>query len=182
MNPAAASLVRAGLIGAVSGLRSQWGMAAVSWSARPGAAPSKGQALLTGPWARASFLATAVGEFVADKSPHVPSRLAPASLGPRLALGALSGTALSRRHRHGAAPWLAAAATGASAACAFAFAGAKWRQAAGFSTDAVAAALEDVSAAALAWVACAPHGSRTPHGSTEDPHDDTHTAGAGDRV
>lgn len=154
VNPVAASLAQAGLIGAVSGLRSQWGMAAVSWSARPTMAPSTRQALLTRPWVRGTTLAAATGEFIADKSPRAPSRLAPAGLVPRLVLGALSGTVLSQRHR-APTPMIAAAAMGASAAGAFAFAGALWRRTAGFRTDAVAAAVEDVVAASLACLACA---------------------------
>ncbi|MFJ3145137.1 DUF4126 family protein [Streptomyces halstedii] len=161
MNPAAEALTRAGLIGAVSGLRSQWGMAAVAWSARPTdvSVPAR-------PWVRGATLASATGEFVADKSPGVPSRLAPGGLVPRLVLGALSGVALSRRSAGSAASAassVAAAAAGAVAAGAFACAGAGWRRVAGARTgDAVAAAVEDVVAVALAWVACSSVGVRPP--------------------
>lgn len=157
MNPAAEALTRAGLIGAVSGLRSQWGMAAVAWSARPAdvSVPAR-------PWVRGATLASATGEFVADKSPRTPSRLTPGGLVPRLVLGALSGMALSRRSEGPASP-VAAAAAGAVAAGAFACAGAGWRRVAGARTgDAVAAAVEDVVAVALAWVACSPAGVRPP--------------------
>lgn len=159
MRRAVSALTGAALIGAVSGLRSQWGTAAVSWTTRTTGAPSAAQALLAGPWVRGATLAAAAGEFVADKSPRIPSRLSPAGLGPRLVMGALAAAALSQRRR-GAVPPAAAAAAGASAALASAYAGARWRRAAGSraGTDAVAAAVEDVLAAALAWAAC---GSRT---------------------
>ncbi|MFD8430399.1 DUF4126 family protein [Streptomyces coelicoflavus] len=163
MNPKAEVLVRVGLIGAVSGLRSQWGMAAVSWTAGPSTAPSAVRALLSRPWVRGGTLAAAAGEFVADKSPYIPSRLTAAGLGPRLVLGAAAGAALSQSRRGGVSE-AAAAAVGASAALASALAGARWRRAAGaFSrTDAVAAIAEDIVAAVLAWAACTSHITRPP--------------------
>ncbi|WP_326700399.1 DUF4126 family protein [Streptomyces sp. NBC_01754] len=155
MRPVGDALARAALIGAVTGLRSQWGIAAVSWTVRPAAAASSvTQQLLARPWVRGSVLVTAVGEFVADKSPRAPSRLTPGGLVPRVVLGALSGMALAERERPMVPP-AAAAAAGATAAYAFALAGVRWRRTAGVPADAVAAAVEDVLAMALAWVACA---------------------------
>lgn len=77
MNPAAEALTRAVLIGAVSGLRSQWGMAAVAWSGRPVGASWPVRSWPARPWVRGAMLVSAAGEFVADKSPGVPSRLTP---------------------------------------------------------------------------------------------------------
>ncbi|MDT0429633.1 DUF4126 family protein [Streptomyces salyersiae] len=176
MNPAVGALARAGLIGAVSGLRSQWGIAAVSLSARPGETPSAAQRLLSRPWVRGAVLAAAAGEFVADKAPGTSSRLAPAGLVPRLVLGALSGMALAERRRP-AVPPIAAAVAGAAAAGASAVAGVRWRRTAGARTDAVAAAAEDVLAAALAWAACTDAGRPTQGGGR--PRGDSELIGAG---
>ncbi|MFE7520617.1 DUF4126 family protein [Streptomyces halstedii] len=179
MNPAAEALTRAGLIGAVSGLRSQWGMAAVAWSGRPVGASWPVRLWPARPWVRGAMLVSAAGEFVADKSPGVPSRLTPGGLVPRLVLGAVSGAALSRRSQGSASP-VAAACAGAVAAGAFACAGAGWRRAAGARTgDAVAAAVEDVLALALAWVACSSAGVRPPCRRTGHPSHSPKSAGTG---
>ncbi|KDQ71294.1 DUF4126 family protein [Streptomyces halstedii] len=179
MNPAAEALTRAVLIGAVSGLRSQWGMAAVAWSGRPVGASWPVRSWPARPWVRGAMLVSAAGEFVADKSPGVPSRLTPGGLVPRLVLGAVSGAALSRRSQGSASP-VAAAAAGAVAAGAFACAGAGWRRAAGARTgDAVAAAVEDVLALALAWVACSSAGVRPPCRRTGHPSHSPESAGTG---
>ncbi|MEU2728690.1 hypothetical protein ABZ650_13340, partial [Streptomyces griseoviridis] len=79
------ALVRAALVGAATGLRSQWGAAAVAWSSPPDAraGPAGRDAVRAGPWLRGATATAALAEFVADKSPRAPSRLAPAGLGPR---------------------------------------------------------------------------------------------------
>ncbi|WP_420918779.1 DUF4126 family protein [Streptomyces coelicoflavus] len=162
MNPAAETLIRVGLIGAATGLRSQWGVAALSWSTPPAAGRPLPSALLTGPWARALTCLTTAAEFVADKAPSTPSRLSAQGMGPRVVLGALAGAALAQRR--GALPPLTAAATGVSTAVTGAFAGARWRGTArspGRSV-AVAAAAEDLLAAGLAWAACTSSVRRPP--------------------
>ncbi|MEW2407816.1 hypothetical protein [Streptomyces griseoviridis] len=162
------ALVRAALVGAATGLRSQWGAAAVAWSSPPDAraGPAGRDAVRAGPWLRGATATAALAEFVADKSPRAPSRLAPAGLGPRMLFGAVSGAVLARRHRPGT-PVAAAAATGVAAAVLGAVAGARWRGAVGGRvTGAVA---EDAVTALLAWAACAP-GRAAPAGrpSTAD--------------
>ncbi|WP_241741116.1 hypothetical protein [Streptomyces sp. L2] len=105
------------------------------------------------PWVRGATLAAAAGEFVADKSSRVPSRLSAAGLGPRLVMSVLAAVLLARRGRPGP-PLIATAVTGASAAVASSFAGTRWRQAAGPRARALAPVAEDLVALALAWAAC----------------------------
>jgi uncharacterized membrane protein len=95
-------------LGASTGLRSQLGLAAVVAHANPSLPP-----MFRRPGIRRLLLAAAAGELVIDKLPATPSRLAPQGIVPRLALGALA-AGLSARTRH--APWLPAAALGASSA------------------------------------------------------------------
>lgn len=156
MTAVAGAVARAGLIGAATGLRSSWGLAALAWA--PDATPPGVASRLARPWVgwvRWSTLAAAAGEFVADKSPSTPNRLSPAGLAPRLLFGALTGAALSGSRTDTALP-AAGAAAGAAAALAAALAGARWRTAGrrGVSSAPVAAAAEDVVAAVLAAAAC----------------------------
>jgi uncharacterized membrane protein len=65
------------------------------------------------PLIRRLLLAAAAGELVVDKLPNTPSRLEPAGLASRLAMGALAAGLFARTRR---APWLPAAAIGASTA------------------------------------------------------------------
>ncbi|WP_405592170.1 hypothetical protein [Streptomyces sp. NBC_01190] len=153
----AKALASAGLIGLVSGLRSQSGVAAVALTTDSSATGRPGS-LLAGRKATAVSVTAALGELVGDKLPRTPSRLAPGGLLPRLALGAFAATLLAARERPGAPalPLLPAAAIGATAAFAGARAGARWRQAAADRglPDWPAALLEDAATLALAWAAC----------------------------
>jgi uncharacterized membrane protein len=106
-------------------------------------------------WGRVLTVLRALGEIVADKSPKVPSRLAPPGLGPRIVLGGLAAAALARREGEPAAVPVAlaiAAAVGASVV------GARWRayvHERGGSTLASAVA-EDLIVVGLATMAAAP--------------------------
>jgi uncharacterized membrane protein len=151
------ALAGAGLIGVVSGLRSQLGVAAVALTTDRASAARPGS-LLAGRRATALTGVAALGELVGDKLPATPSRLSPAALISRLALGAFAAAALtSRGGRPGrpALPLPAALAIGASAAFAGAQAGARWRRAVSERglPDWPAALAEDATAAALAWAA-----------------------------
>jgi len=158
MNATGRPLLRAGLIGAATGMRSQWGPAAVAWSGGRVAASSSVQpGFWDRPWVRGATLAAATAEFVADKSSRIPSRLAFTGLAPRLALAAACAVVLARRH-HVSARTAVTAAIGASSACASAVAGTRWRLANGNHVGAAAA--EDVFAAVLAWSACTPRLTR----------------------
>jgi uncharacterized membrane protein len=105
-------VARAALAGAAGGGRSIMPFAAMVASA-----PARG-------WVRAAVAAAAAGELVADKLPSTPSRLRPAPLTARLVLGGVAGALLARRA--GSVPVLPAL-TGAVAAGAASFAGARWR-------------------------------------------------------
>ncbi|WP_329129538.1 hypothetical protein OG552_03695 [Streptomyces sp. NBC_01476] len=148
------ALAGAAIIGVVSGLRSQLGVAAVALTTGP-RTTSRPAALLAGRKATAATVTGALGELAADKLPTTPSRLSPAGLVPRIALGAFAAAALTRRSRSGL-PLPAALATGAAAAFAGSHAGACWRRAtAGRGLpDWPAALAEDATAVALAWAAC----------------------------
>jgi len=58
-------------------------------------------------------MAAAAGELVVDKLPTTPSRLEPAGIAGRLALGGVAAGLLARTRR---APWLSAAAIGSASA------------------------------------------------------------------
>ncbi|MFJ9426002.1 hypothetical protein [Streptomyces sp. NPDC101249] len=146
MNAAGRSLVRAAVIGAATGLRSQSGPAALAWSARTRSGT------WSAPWVRGLTATAAAAEFLADKSPRAPSRLGPAGLGPRVVLGAVCGAALARRHR-ARSPVPSAAVIGAAAAVVSAVAGARWRAAVGGRV--AGAVTEDAVTALLAGAACA---------------------------
>ncbi|WP_433048775.1 hypothetical protein [Dactylosporangium sp. CS-033363] len=104
-------IARAALLGLSSGGRSVAAPAAVAFSSG------------SRPW-RAVTAAAAVGEFVVDKLPNAPSRLAPAPLAGRLAFAGLAAGFLARREgRNPIAPALVAAA----AAVGGSYAGARWR-------------------------------------------------------
>ncbi|MFB7657450.1 MULTISPECIES: hypothetical protein [unclassified Streptomyces] len=153
MTASTGALARVGLIGAATGLRSTWGLAALSWAPHSlsGTAPH-----LARPWVRVITLAGAASEFVADKSPSTPSRLSPAGLAPRLLFGALTGAVLSGDRARNGFP-VADVAAGTAASLVAALAGERWRTAGrrGVGSDPAAAAAEDAVAAALAATACA---------------------------
>jgi uncharacterized membrane protein len=96
------------LLGAASGLRSQLAAATVVVRSDPSLPPMFRRA-----WTRRLMVAAAVGELVADKLPGTPSRLSPPGLAGRLALGALAAGLFAQTRQ---APWLPAAAIGASSA------------------------------------------------------------------
>ena len=95
-------------LGAASGARSQLGVATVVARSDPSLPP-----IFRQPWTRRLLVAAAAGELVADKLPTTPSRLEPPGIAGRLALGALAAGLFAQTRK---APWLAAAAIGASSA------------------------------------------------------------------
>jgi uncharacterized membrane protein len=140
-------LVSAILVGAASGGRSQAGLAAAYLTAPTPA----------GPATRIAVASAAIGELIADKLPSTPSRLAPAGIAPRVALGATSAALLARRRGGHGVPVLVATVVGAGAAIGGAILGAAWREAAdNRGIPALPAALvEDVTSYALAFTAAA---------------------------
>ncbi len=131
------------LLGAASGLRSQLGVATVV--ARSDSSLPR---VLRRPWTRRLLVAAAVGELVADKLPGTPSRLAPAGIAGRLALGAVAAALFARTRR---APWLPAAAIGAASAAVAAKLGHDARaQLAHHAPDPAVAVVEDALALGLA--------------------------------
>ncbi|MFI5756975.1 hypothetical protein [Streptomyces sp. NPDC051569] len=150
------NLARVVLVGVVSGLRSQWGTAAVALTTRPGET-ARPASLFAGAWAKGITAVAAAGELVADKLPSTPSRLSPPGFVPRLLLGALAAAALSRRPP-GETPVALAAVVGALAAAGGAHGGARWRRAVHERgrPDRPAAVAEDLVALVLAGAACAP--------------------------
>ena len=96
------------LLGAASGSRGQLGVATVVARSDPSL-----PGIFRQPWTRRLLVAAAAGELVVDKLPTTPSRLEPAGIAGRLAMGALAGGLFARTRR---APWLPAAAIGAASA------------------------------------------------------------------
>ena len=95
-------------LGAASGLRGQLGVAAVVVRSDPSLPP-----IFRKPWTRRLLVAAAAGELVVDKLPATPSRLAPAGFTGRLVMGALAAGLFAQTRQ---APWIPAAAIGASSA------------------------------------------------------------------
>jgi uncharacterized membrane protein len=147
------ALTRPLLLGVVTGMRSQLGLAALAWSGPGPADPAPLRVLRSTAGRRAAGLAAA-GELVGDKMPSTPSRLAPPVLGSRLVLGALVGAlAADTRDRRSLA---LAAATGLAGSAAGTYAGAAYRKAAVARThtpDLPWALVEDAAAATLAATA-----------------------------
>jgi uncharacterized membrane protein len=96
-------LVRSALVGAVSGARSQLGVAATALTT-PAGCRRQPAALLSGRTAKVVAAVAAVGELVGDKLPATPSRLTAAGLVPRALLGAFAAAALASRPA-GGPPW-----------------------------------------------------------------------------
>ncbi|WP_225847455.1 hypothetical protein [Streptomyces sp. HPF1205] len=161
----ARALSAAALIGAVSGLRSQLGVAAAALTVGP-AETSRPAAALGGTRVTVGTAVLSAAELAADKWPVVPSRLGAGPLGLRMAAGGFAATVLASRgaahdgrrpDRNTPALTLAAtAAVGAVAALGAAFAGARWRALAARDgrPDWPAALAEDAVALALAGAAC----------------------------
>lgn len=95
-------LLAAFLIGIIAGLRSLTAPAVTCWSVRFGWISLRGTPLaFLGSWiAVAVFTILAIVEYITDKLPSTPPRTAPVGLGARIALGALSGAALTAAKGH----------------------------------------------------------------------------------
>jgi uncharacterized membrane protein len=163
--------VRAALLGVATGGRSMAGLAAVALTT-PAGTGRGWLARLASPWGRALLAAAAVGELVADKSPKIPSRLAPGPLAARVGLGALAGAALARRdHTPAGLPVVLAGASAVGGSVA----GAAWRRAVPQrdGLPLAAAITEDAVTIGLATLACAtPTAQRSPaaaHGPAVSP-------------
>lgn len=145
--------VRPLLLGVVTGMRSQLGLAVLAWTA-PGPAESAAGRALRSRAGRAAVGLAAAGEIVGDKLPSTPSRLTPPVLGARLVTGALVGAlAADTRDRRRLA---VAGAAGMAGAAAGTYAGAAFRKAAVARTatpDLPWALVEDAVAATLAATA-----------------------------
>lgn len=150
------SYVRAAVLGAVAGMRTQLPFAALGLAAnRGGFAAEAGWplSLLRSPAVLAGLGASALGELVVDKLPIAPSRLAPGPFVGRVAFGAVVGAAVARAAGESAAVGAVAGALGAVAG---AEAGYHARATLGRWTglpDAVWGAAEDGVAVALALFA-----------------------------
>ena len=146
-------VISALVLGIVCGLRSMVGLAAASWAA------NRQQIPLEGTWL--SFLGfrftpyitslLAIGEVINDKLPKTPSRLVPPQFGGRVAMGALTGSAIGLSQGH----LIIGALSGIIGSVVGTLAGAKARAfvAKLFGRDFPAALLEDILAVALAVVA-----------------------------
>jgi len=130
-------------LGAASGLRSQIGLATVVARSDPSL-----PRIFRQPWTRRLLVVAAAGELVGDKLPATPSRLAPPGFVGRLVLGALAAGLFAQTRR---APWLPAAAIGASSAAVAAKVGHDVRaQLARHAPDPAVAVVEDAVALGLA--------------------------------
>jgi uncharacterized membrane protein len=130
-------------LGAATGLRGQLGVATVVARSAPSLPP-----IFRRPWTRRLVVAAAAGELVVDKLPATPSRLMPAGTVGRLAMGGLA-AGLFAQTRH--APWVPAAAIGASSAAVAAKVGHDVRaRLAHHAPDPAVAVVEDALALGLA--------------------------------
>lgn len=98
----APTLAAAAVLGTLTGMRSMSGPTllaarAVVTGAQPGA--GRAERWLARPGTALALGALGVAELVADKTPWIPPRVAPASLAGRIASGALCGGLLARRWR-----------------------------------------------------------------------------------
>jgi uncharacterized membrane protein len=147
-------LLRPFLLGVVTGLRSQLGLAVLAWSAPPSDRDPRALRMLRSRASRIGLAAGAAGEIVTDKLPQTPSRLSPPALGGRLATGAAVGAlAVGRADRR---TTLLAAGAGVLGAGAGSYAGAAYRRTLAEKTgtpDLPWALVEDAVAAGLAAAA-----------------------------
>jgi uncharacterized membrane protein len=152
--PDPSALARPLLLGIVTGLRSQLGVAVLAWSEPASAGDTRALRLLRSAPGRAATGLAAGGELVADKLPSTPSRLKPMVLGSRLATGAAVGAlSVGRTDRRSVA---IAGALGVAGAAAGSYAGAAFRKALPARThspDLPWALAEDAVAAGLAATA-----------------------------
>lgn len=150
------SLLRAALIGVVAGSRSQLPLALLSLAARQGLLARRSGWLVGRLYSPASLAATgilAAGEFLGDKLPAAPDRIAPLPLAGRLIIGGLSGGLLQQATGHSA---IAGGAVGAAGALAGSYAGYHSRRFLGKKTnlpDPLWGAVEDSLALSLGLLA-----------------------------
>lgn len=97
------ALVAAVLAGAAGGSRTFTGLAALAVATPPDATDLPDRALAH-PASKAVIGLAALGEYVGDKLPQAPSRLAGPGLAGRLVLGAVSGLVVARRQPYVASP------------------------------------------------------------------------------
>jgi hypothetical protein len=143
-------LVHAGLAGIATGARS---FSALTACARTPGADGRLERLLHRPRVRRSLRSSAAFELVGDKLPVTPPRTSPPALASRVALGALTGALVARRHGGRA---LAGGAVGAATSAGWTFAGPQYRRIASAragGNDLPGAVLEDVAAYGIAYVA-----------------------------
>lgn len=149
-------------LGFVAGMRSQLPLALLAVGTGRGrfAEDAEGPlALLRIPTAQRLFVLSAIGEFVGDKLPFVPSRLKPGPLFGRMLFGALAGAAVASEHR--SSPLLGAA-LGAGGAVLGAQAGYHARVALGNTTpipDPAWGVVEDAAAMAIGMSVVHLHGA-----------------------
>jgi uncharacterized membrane protein len=112
-------LAAAGL-GAVAGMRSFSAPAILSmlFARNAGAAQGSLEQVLSSKAGGRTLSVLALGEFVGDKLPNIPARIAPPALAARILSGALVGVALARRDKQ---PVLGPVLLGAAAAVASSF-------------------------------------------------------------
>lgn len=157
MNP----LARPAALGAATGSRSSYGLAAVSRLSPSGGRGALG--ILTGPRGRRLSAAAAGCETVLDLLPITPNRLKPSGLVPRIVLGAGSATLVAQRD---CLDVRAAAKAGAGASVVTAVLGVVWRRwgVRGAHRDLPHALIEDLLAAALATWGAQPSAAHRPVG------------------
>ena len=146
-------VISAFVLGVVCGLRSMVGLAAASWAANLQQIPLEGTWLSFLGFRFTPYITSlmAIGEVINDKLPKTPSRLVPSQFGGRVAMGALTGSAIGLSQGH----LIIGALSGIIGSVVGTLAGAKARAfvAKLFGRDFPAALLEDILAVALAVVA-----------------------------
>ena len=146
-------VISALVLGVVCGLRSMVGLAAASWAANRQQIPLEGTWLSFLGFSFTPYITSllAIGEVINDKLPKTPSRLVPPQFGGRVAMGALTGSAIGLSQGH----LIIGALSGIIGSVVGTLAGAKARAfvAKLFGRDFPAALLEDILAVALAVVA-----------------------------
>ena len=152
--PGPSAVARPLLLGIVTGLRSQLGVAVLAWSEPESTGETRALRLLRSRSGRAVAGLAAAGELVGDKLPSTPSRLNPLVLGSRLATGAAVGAlSVGSRDKRTVA---VASVLGVAGAAAGSYAGAAYRKALPARThtpDLPWAVAEDAVAAGLAATA-----------------------------
>jgi uncharacterized membrane protein len=146
---------RAGLLGFVAGLRSQYPLLLLAVAAHQGDFAHDAEPPLSVFRSRGAlpgFGALAFGELIGDKLPMTPSRLKPAQLTVRLVMGALAGAAVTHEANESV---LVGSAIGAAASGVGSLAGNRFRALFARLThlpDIAGALVEDASALGLGWL------------------------------